>query len=99
MRHSTVALPTLTLPPSKGRHRLSCTVLPPCQVARGEREEMYALLDRYLGGTSRDRFEADLGKREQVILLRETDSGRIQRCATLVGLNARADDEAVGAYL
>jgi hypothetical protein len=59
---------------------------------------MYALLDRYFCGTSRDRFEADLGKKEQVILLRETESGRIQGFTTLVRLNARVDDQEVMAF-
>lgn len=98
MHHSTNVLPTLTLPPSKGQHRLSCSVLPAGQVARSEREEMYALLDRYFCGTSRGRFEADLGGKEKVILLRETGSGRIQGFTTLVRLDARIDDQEVAAF-
>lgn len=98
MNHSTSALPTSTLQPSEGGLRLSCTVLSPSQTTRGDRDEMYALLDKYFCGSNRDRFEADLGEKETIILLRDSASGRIQGFTTLVRLNARIDEQEVLAF-
>src|SRR5688572_12918837 len=98
MNHSTIALPTSTSPPSEGGSRLSGAVLSPWQLTHAERDEMYALLDRYFSGSSRDRFEADLSDKETVVLLRDPASGRVQGFTTLVRLNARIDEQEVLAF-
>ena len=98
MNHSTTALPMSTSGRSDGAPRLSCAVVSPCQVTRAERDEMYALLDKYFRGNSRDRFEADLGEKQTIILLRDAVSGRVQGFTTLVRLNAGVDGQDVVAF-
>ena len=73
MNNLTSVLPTSTSP----RFELVADVVAAPAVARGDRDEMYALLQRYFHRTSRWRFEADLNEKETVILLRDAGTGQI----------------------
>jgi len=100
MSNSTIVLPALTPPPFEStiERRLAGAVVPPADLTRDERGEMYALLEAYFDETCRDRFEADLAEKESVMLLREAQSGRIRGFSTSMRLSARVDGQAVVAF-
>jgi hypothetical protein len=59
---------------------------------------MYALLGTYFCGTDRRQFEADLGEKDTVLLMRDTDSGRIRGFSTLMRMRAPIDGRDVVAF-
>jgi hypothetical protein len=89
---------TSTSPPCDDRRRLACSVVPQPRVSLEERNEMFALLQMYFCGTDRARFEADLGEKEVVILLRDAGSGRIEGFSTLMRMTTSIDDKEVVAF-
>lgn len=100
MSNSTSILPALTPPlfePNADR-RLAGAVVSPADLTRQECGEMYGLLSAYFSDTCRDRFEADLEEKESVMLLRETQSGRIRGFSTSMRLSARVDGREVVAF-
>jgi hypothetical protein len=98
MSSSTIARPTSTSPRSDRSQRLDGAALPQPSVTRAERDEMHALFRTYFCGTDRRQFEADLGEKETVLLLREADSGRIRGFSTLMRMNASIDGRDVVAF-
>lgn len=81
-----------------GRRCLSSVAVPESQVTNGERDEMYGLLQTYFCGTDRVRFEADLREKEIVILLRDSQCGRVRGFSTLMHLVTRVDGQEVVAF-
>jgi hypothetical protein len=73
-------------------------VLPVEMVSLNDRREMYALLRTYFCGTTRARFEADLREKEQVILLRDANNGRIQGFSTFMRIAMEIDGTKVVAF-
>lgn len=69
-------------PPSE----LAGAIVPAGRLTAGQRDEMFALMDRYYR-TSRPVFEADLAEKEQVILLTEPAAGRIRGFSTMLRLD------------
>ena len=57
----------------------------------GERDRMFALMDRYYAGMKREGFEADLNEKRWVILLRERDSRAICGFSTQMILDFAID--------
>ena len=93
-------LPTSTLPRFEAgcdRH-LAGAIVPRAQLTLADRREMYALLEAYFCGTHRARFEADLDEKETVILLRDTEFGRIQGFSTSMRLFACVHGEPLVAF-
>lgn len=66
-------------------------VRPRADVPPADRDAMYALLAEHFDRTSRDRFEADLAEKEQVILLRDPADGSVQGFTTLMTLRTSQD--------
>lgn len=103
MSSQMAASPTLTSPRSEDlaeaqRPALVCSVIPRAQVSIGEQREMYGLLESYFSGTDRARFEADLREKDQVIVLRDAGSGRVQGFSTLMRMTACVDGREVIAF-
>ena len=100
MSNSTIVVPALTPPPFDpgADRRLAGAVIPPADLTRHERGEMYGLLEAYFSETCRVRFEADLAEKESVMLLRETQSGRIRGFSTSMRLSACVDGQEVVAF-
>jgi hypothetical protein len=67
-------------------------------VTQADREEMYALLCTYFSATDRRQFESDLGEKETVLLLRDSDSGRIVGFSTLMRMTQSIDGRDVVAF-
>ena len=59
---------------------------------------MYDLLASYFAGMTRPQFEADLAEKEAAIVLRDTDSGKIQGFSTLMRLAACVDGRDIVAF-
>jgi hypothetical protein len=59
---------------------------------------MYRLMETYFAGTSRQQFEADLGEKEKVFLLRDSVSSQIQGFSTSMRLSANIDGQHVVAF-
>lgn len=100
MNNLTSALSTLTQLPSDPRRerRLAGSVVARTTLTPAERDEMYGLLEAYFDGTCRTRFEADLGEKESVIVLRDAESGRIQGFSTSMRIPSCIDGQEVVAF-
>lgn len=87
-------LSTSISPPfrASSERRLTGSVVPPDRLTVCDRDRMYQVLETYFSGTDRDRFEADLGEKEGVILLRDTVEDRIQGFSTFMRMNLREHD-------
>lgn len=83
---------------SEPRRRLTASVIAPAVLTSTDRDEMYALLRRYFLGTARRMFEADLGEKESAIVLRDSDSGRIQGFSTLMRIQIEVDGRTIVAF-
>jgi hypothetical protein len=59
---------------------------------------MYALLSTYFTGTRRRQFDADLGEKESVVLLRDVDTGEIQGFSTFMRIEISVDGIDVVAF-
>jgi len=70
----------------------------PSSLTRRERDEMYGLLEAYFEGTQRGRFEADLAEKDSVLLLRESQSGRVRGFSTSMRLATRVEGQDVVAF-
>jgi hypothetical protein len=62
--------------------RLQGLVVPAAAVTGRQRDEMFALMDRYYAGTDRATFEADLGEKHWVILLCDPVTGAVHGFST-----------------
>ena len=100
MSNSTSVLPALTSPHCDTRpdRRLLGAAVSPASLTRRERDEMYGLLETYFDGTHRGRFEADLAEKDSVLLLRQSESGRIRGFSTSMRLATRVDGQDVVAF-
>ena len=67
-------------------------------LAPRERDQMFALLDRYYLHASREQFEADLDEKEWVLLGTEPEAGRISGFTTLMRLHTTVDGAPVRAF-
>src|SRR5262252_8949155 len=72
--------------------RMSGTIVSQRELRASDREEMYALFSRYYDQTSRSRFDADLERKDQVILLYDHER-RIQGFSTMKHLLIRYGDQ------
>lgn len=68
--------------------RLASRLVPIAEVTRGERAQMFALMDRYYENVARARFEADLEEKQWVILVVDSASGNVRGFSTQVLLDA-----------
>ena len=82
-------LPTLKSPPCESV-KLTGSVVSRGSLTNADRDRMYDLLAMYFAGTTRDRFEADLGEKEAVVLLRDV-RGRIQGFSTYMRIELPLD--------
>jgi hypothetical protein len=100
MSNSIIALPTSISPPFDAvcERRLAGCVVPRASLAAEERDEMYVLLASYFTGMTRAQFETDFAEKESAIVLRDTESGRIQGFSTLMRIAARVDGRDVVAF-
>jgi hypothetical protein len=98
MNSSMVVRPTSTSPRCDPGPRLTGSAVSRASVTHAERDEMYGLLQTYFCGTERERFEADLREKQSVILLRDTDSGRLRGFSTLMTITASIDGKEVVAF-
>jgi hypothetical protein len=60
-------------------------------LGQSEREQMFALMDRYYAGMKRDGFDADLVEKQWVILLRKSDSQKICGFSTQMIMDCTVD--------
>jgi hypothetical protein len=92
-------VPCTSISPRSDRERhLTGSVVPVGMVGLNDRREMYALLRTYFSGTTRARFEADLREKEQVILLRDASTGRVQGFSTFMRIEMEIDGTKVVAF-
>jgi hypothetical protein len=100
MNNSMTALPTWTSPPFNPAcdRRLVGSVVPSAATTPGERDQMYSLLAAYFSGTRRGQFDADLGEKEAVIMLRDARSGQVQGFSTFMRMTAWIDGRDVVAF-
>jgi hypothetical protein len=100
MSNSTSVVHALTPPhcDTSCDRRLRGAAVSPLSLTRHERDEMYGLLEAYFDGTDRDRFELDLAEKDSVLVLRESQSGRIRGFSTSMRLATRVDGQDVVAF-
>ncbi|MBI1783503.1 hypothetical protein HYR69_00025, partial [Candidatus Sumerlaeota bacterium] len=67
------------------------------RVTPGERDQMFALMDRYYLGMKRPEFEADLDEKQWVIQLIQPETGRIQGFSTQVIMKTEVGERTVKA--
>jgi hypothetical protein len=75
-------------------HSIVCDV---CRLTPGDRGAMFHLMERSFANMRPDRFEADLGAKQWVILVRAPDDNRLVGFSTQVMLQARVDGRRVRA--
>jgi hypothetical protein len=92
--------PTLTSPRCSppGGQRLSGSVMPRANLTSSDRDRMFALLSTYFTGMRRNQFDADLGEKESVVLLRNLDTNEIQGFSTLMRIEISVDEGHVAAF-
>jgi hypothetical protein len=98
MSFSTPVQHTSTSPLCERRRGLSASVVSIDAVTLHDRQQMYALLRMYFAGTTRTRFESDLREKEAVILLRDSESGRVQGFSTFTRMMVRFDGRDIVAF-
>ncbi len=90
MTNSTDASPMSNSPLFETGSRLSGRVLPVGALSATETGAMFALLDAYFSGASRERFAADLAEKESVILLTDP-AGILRGFSTLMRFAGEVD--------
>jgi hypothetical protein len=81
-----------------GGRKLAGSVVPRANLTKGERDRMYALLSAYFTGTRRAQFDADLGEKESVVVLRDGDTGEIQGFSTFMRIEVSVDELEIVAF-
>lgn len=71
------------LRPTRASGRLRGEVQAVPRLTEAQRDQMWAVFSRYYAAVTREKFEADLADKQQVILLSDSGDGRIQGFSTL----------------
>lgn len=71
------------IPSPRASGRLRGEVVATARLSGAQRDQMWAVFSRYYAAVSREKFEADLAEKPQVILLSDTGDRRIQGFSTL----------------
>lgn len=80
------------------RARLVGAVRPVAGLSEGERDQMYALLERHFLNTTRAGFAADLAEKSTALLISVPGGGPIVGFSTLARIDAELDGRAVRAF-
>lgn len=75
--------------------RLRAEILRQTKLPAAVREEMWQLFRRYYDAVTREAFESDLAKKQDVIVMRDSGDGSLQGFSTLFVFDERVDGERV----
>lgn len=79
-------------------HRLAGQAVRVGELTERELAQMYALLERYFAGVTRQQFESDLAEKEWAIVLRDALNERVQGFSTLMQLRTVIDEQPIVAF-